>query len=398
MNKTITCESVNIGHPDKTCDFIADAILDEALAQDPQAQMAVECAIKDDLLMIYGEATTTANIDYIGIASQALKDIGYDKPFRILQQISKQSADINEAIVKEELRAGDQGMMYGYATNETPEMLPLPLVIAHALMRKYESWRKGRADFFADAKSQVSVKYDKDNKPFAIKTVLVSVSHAEHLDRGEIRNLICENVISPILSLYAHLLVEYTELIVNPSGKFTIWGSYGDSGCVGRKICVDTYGGVGKVGGGCFSSKSPQKVDRSAAYYCRFIAKNIVANGFADRCEVGVSYGIGIAEPLSISIDTFGTEKCSKLGTLQDYVNSNFDFTPANIIKELDLKRAIYKDTACYGHFGRDEFPWEAIKNEDTNIPDSGAESSELQPKKRAKAGGRRVREAESIN
>ena len=223
MHKTVTCESVNIGHPDKTCDFLADAFLDEALRQDPNAQMAVECAIKDDLLMIYGEATTTAKIDYIGMASQILKDIGYEKPFRILIQISEQSADINQAIVKDELRAGDQGMMYGYATNETPERLPLPLVIAHALMRRYETWRKGRKDFFADAKAQVSVKYI-DDKPFCLTNVLVSASHAEHLDRGEVHNFICEEVISPVLAFYANLITERTELIVNPQRQVYYMG------------------------------------------------------------------------------------------------------------------------------------------------------------------------------
>jgi len=381
---------VNIGHPGKTCDFLADAFLDEALRQDPNAQMAVECAIKDDLLMIYGEATTTAKIDYIGMASQILKDIGYEKPFRVLTQISEQSEDINKAIVKDELRAGDQGMMYGYATNETPERLPLPLVIAHAFMRRYETWRKGRTDFFADAKAQVSVKYI-DDKPFCLTNVLVSASHAEHLDRGEVRNFICEEVISPVLAFYANLITERTELIVNPSGKFTIWGSYGDSGCVGRKICVDTYGGIGRVGGGCFSSKSPQKVDRSAAYYCRYVAKNVVAKGLADKCEVGVSYGIGIAEPLSISVDTFGT---GDLRAVKDYIKANFDFSPANIIRELDLKRPIYKDTACYGHFGYDEYPWEVIKIEDTKIPSGRLKASQVQSKKGTKSGGRGVREA----
>jgi len=370
MKRILTAESVNCGHPDKTCDMIADAFLDEALRQDPQAQMAVECAIKDDLLMIYGEATTIAKIDYIGIASEALKAMGYVKPFRILQQISQQSPDINQAVIRDELRAGDQGIVYGYATNETPEYLPLPLVIAHKLMRRYEAWRKGRSDFFADAKSQVSVEYE-GNKPVGLSAVLVSASHAESLDKGEIRNLIAEEVITPVLCEYANLLGDSTQLIVNPSGKFTVWGSFSDSGCVGRKTQVDAYGGLARHGGGCYSSKNATKMDRSGAYYARYAAKNVVAAGFAERCEIQVSYGIGLAEPLSIDIDCFGTEQ-GTLGAVYEYVVKNFDFTPANIIKELDLLRPIYRDTACYGHYGRDEFSWERIKN-DGGADEAGA-------------------------
>jgi len=362
--KTIkAAESVNIGHPDKTCDVIADAFLDAALTKDPQAQMAVECAIKDDLLMIYGEATTKAKVDYIGIATEILSGLGYKKPFRILQQISEQSPDINAAVIKDELRAGDQGIVYGYATNETPEYLPLPLVIAHKLMRRYEAWRKGRDDFFADAKSQVSIEYD-GNKPVGIAAILVSASHAESLENGEIRNFISEQVITPVLCEYAHLLTDSTQLIINPSGKFTVWGSFSDSGCVGRKTQVDAYGGLARHGGGAFSSKSATKMDRSGAYYARYSAKNVVAAGLAERCEIGVSYGIGLSEPLTIEIDCFGTE-AGTLKEVYDYVVKNFDFTPANIIKELNLLHPIYKDTACYGHFGRDEFSWEHIKKDD---------------------------------
>lgn len=361
MNKIITSESVNIGHPDKTCDTIADAFLDEALRQDPNSMMAVECAIKDDKLFIYGEATTKANIDYDNIAKRVLKDIGYKNEFTIIKQISEQSPDINQAVVKEELRANDQGMVYGYATNETPEYMPLPIVIAHKLMKKYELYRLQHQDeYFADAKSQVSIEYDEHDKPCGIDTVLVSVSHSATLTKAKIRDTICEEVISPVLAEYAYLLTENTNLIVNPSGKFTVWGSFGDSGCVGRKIVVDTYGGVGRVGGGCFSSKNATKVDRSAAYYARYVAKNIVAHELADKCEIQVSYGIGLAKPLSLYIDTFGTEKTS-IDKIYEFVETNFDFSPANIIKELDLLKPIYQATACYGHFGRNEFPWEKI-------------------------------------
>jgi S-adenosylmethionine synthetase len=359
--KTIkTCESVNCGHSDKTCDIIADSFLDEALRQDPNAMMAVECAIKEDLLMIYGEATTTAQIDYTLIANEVLhNELGYQKPFRIIQQISQQSPDINQAVCKDEIRANDQGIVYGFATNETPEMMPLPLVIAHKLMHQYEEFRRTRQDFYSDAKSQVSVVYEND-KPTGIKTVLVSASHNDCLAKESIRNIISDEVITPVLTQYAHLLTGDTDIIVNPSGKFTIWGSYSDSGCVGRKIAVDSYGGIGKMGGGCFSSKNATKLDRSGAYYARYVAKNIVSRDMADKCEVAVSYGIGIAEPLSVDIDCFGTEKV-QFEKIQDFVAKNFNFKPANIIKELDLLKPIYKGTACYGHFGYGE-TWEQIK------------------------------------
>lgn len=360
MKKIITSESVNIGHPDKTCDVIADAFLDEALSQDANSMMAVECAIKNDKLFIYGEATTKAKIDYDSIANSVLKDIGYKNKFQIVKEISEQSPDINQAVVKEELRANDQGMVYGYATNETKEFMPMPITIAHKLMRKYEEYRKQGEDFFADAKCQVSIEYEND-KPCKIATILISVSHRVDLTAVEIHCLIKDNVIEPVLREYKQYIKD-THLIINPSGKFTIWGSFGDSGCVGRKIVVDTYGGIGRVGGGCFSSKNATKVDRSGAYYARYVAKNIVAHGFADKCEIQVSYGIGLSKPISMYIDTFGTEKCDITG-IYEYVNKNFDFSPANIIKELDLLKPIYKQTACYGHFGRSEFTWEKIKN-----------------------------------
>lgn len=360
ISKIITSESVNIGHPDKTCDTIADAFLDEALSQDPNAQMAVECAIKNDKLFVYGEATTTAKIDYDNIAKNILKQIGYKNNFQIIKEISEQSPDINQAVLRQELCANDQGTMYGYATNETKQYMPLPILIAHKLMREYENFRQTRQDFFADAKSQVSVEYT-DGKPSRIDTVLISVSHDKNLSVEQIKTLIKQNVIDKVLGDYKNLLIN-TKYIINPSGKFTIWGSFGDSGCVGRKIVVDTYGGASKVGGGCFSSKNATKVDRSAAYYARFVAKNIVAHDYADRCEVQVSYGIGLSKPIAINIDTFGTQK-KPLEKIYEYVENNFDFRPASIIKELDLLKPIYKQTACYGHFGREEFSWEKIKD-----------------------------------
>lgn len=360
MKTTITSESVNIGHPDKTCDTIADAFLDNALSQDKNAQMAVECAIKDDKLFIYGEATTTAKINYNAIARKILKDIGYTNKFHIIKQISIQSPDIHQAVVKQKLCANDQGIVYGFATNETKNYMPLPITLAHALMKEYEAFRRTRADFFADAKSQVSVEYE-NNTPKNISIVLMSVSHSKNLSQKQIEKIINENVIKKVLAPFEKI-AKNTKIIVNPSGKFTVWGSFGDSGCVGRKIIVDTYGGTSKVGGGCFSSKNATKVDRSGAYYARYVAKNVVAHGYADKCEISVSYGIGLEKPLSVSIDTFGTEK-TPLENIYKYVSENFDFSPDNIIKELDLLKPIYQKTACFGHFGREEFPWEKIKN-----------------------------------
>ena len=359
MKKILTSESVNIGHPDKTCDLIADAFLDEALKQDPNSQMAVECAIKDDKLFVYGEATTKAKIDYDGIAKAILKDIGYENEFKIIKEISKQSPDINQAVVKDEIGANDQGMVFGFATNETKEFMPLPVLIAHKIMQQYEAFRRTRSDFFSDAKSQVTVEYD-DEKPSKITTVLISVSHDKNLQLEEIQKIIKEKVLDEVLKEYKSFILN-TNYIINPSGKFIIWGSFGDSGCVGRKIVVDTYGGLAKVGGGCFSSKNATKVDRSGAYYARFVAKNIVAHNLADKCEIQVAYGIGLSKPIAISIDTFNTEK-RPIAEIYKYVEENFDFSPSNIIKELDLLKPIYKQTACYGHFGRNEFSWEKIK------------------------------------
>ncbi|MCL2850814.1 MAG: methionine adenosyltransferase [Firmicutes bacterium] len=398
MKSILTSESVNIGHPDKTCDTIADAFLDEALRQDPNAQMAVECAIKDDHLFIYGEATTTAKINYANIACKILADIGYTNPFKTIEKISMQSPEINKATLGlnnacgkkllsdaadvDEVKANDQGIVYGYATNETPEFMPLPIILAHKLMKRYEDFRKqyiasdkspmpGAASrwFFADAKSQVSIEY-KNNVSTKIHTVLVSVSHSEDIDDNAlIYEIIKQNVVQPVLAEYKSLIKNDYSLIINPSGKFTIWGSHSDSGCVGRKIVVDTYGGIGRIGGGCFSSKNATKIDRSGAYYARYVAKNVVANGFCDRVEVSASYAIGLADPLKINIDTFGTHegkmkdgKPVELNDIYHFVNDNFCFRPASIIKELDLLKPIYQPTACYGHFGRSEFPWEQIK------------------------------------
>ena len=356
-----TSESVNIGHPDKTCDTIADAFLDEALRQDPNSQMAVECAIKNNKLFVYGEATTKAIIDYDTIAKNILKQIGYDCEFEIIKEISNQSPDINQAVVKQQLCANDQGVCFGYATNETSEFMPLGVVIAHKLMKKYEEFRKNDKRFFADAKSQVSVKYE-NGKPVKITDVVVSASHCKDLENNEVQQIIMKNVVMSVLDGYKGVFDSSTRLIINPSEKFTIWGSFGDSGCTGRKIVVDTYGGICRVGGGCFSSKNATKVDRSGAYYARYVAKNIVAHGFADKCEVQVCYAIGMLKPIAINIETFSTEKQS-IENIYKFVEDNFDFSPQNMIDELGLLAPIYQQTACYGHFGRQMFSWEKIKD-----------------------------------
>lgn len=356
---TISSESVNIGHPDKTCDVIADSFLDEALSQDPMSMMAVECAIKDDTLFIYGEATTNAKIDYEEIARKKLKEIGYDCEFKIIKKISKQSSEIGNAVLQKSLTANDQGIMYGYATDETEEYMPMPITIAHSLMKTYDEYRKKNKNYCPDAKAQVSIEYE-DGKPVHISTILMSVSHVAGVTNPEIIRTMKKEVIAPTLKKYAGLHDENTLCIINPSGSFTIWGSFSDSGCVGRKIVVDTYGGVGRVGGGCFSSKNPTKVDRSGAYFARFVAKNIVANGLAKKCEIQVSYGIGISKPISIYINTFGTEKI-ELSKIYEIVYYNFNFSVGKIIERLNLTQPIYTKTACFGHFGNPEYPWEKI-------------------------------------
>ena len=358
MKKILTSESVNIGHPDKTCDVIADSFLDEALKQDKNSQMAVECAIKNDKLFIYGEATTKAKIDYVEIAKRTLKEIGYTQPFKFEVEISEQSPDINGAVVKEKMCANDQGIVFGYATNETPEFMPLTIILAHKLMKRYDEYRRDSNEFFADAKSQVSICYE-DDKPSYITSILISVSHSQ--DCKNIQEKIMKNVVTPVLKNYQQYVKEETKYIINPSGKFTIWGSFGDSGCVGRKIVVDTYGGIAKVGGGCFSSKNATKVDRSGAYFARYVAKNLVSSNLCDRCEIELSFGIGIERPLSINIETFGTEKVP-IEKIYEIVEKNFDFSLNSIIEELNLLQPIYKQTACYGHFGHENYPWEKTK------------------------------------
>lgn len=354
-----TSESVTDGHPDKICDQIADAILDAALSQDPQSKMAVEATIKDDFILVYGEANTEAKIDYEGIAKGVLADIGYEEEYSVTVKVNKQSSQINSAVVNtENVGAGDQGIMFGYATNETENYMPLPIALAHKLSKTLSDAKATIDWLLPDGKTQVTVAYD-GNKPVYVHTVLVSASHRAGIDQEVLRKTIMNEVI--LKSIDSKWLTEKTRYIINPSGEFSIAGSFSDSGTTGRKIVVDTYGGVGRIGGGCFSSKDPSKVDRSAAYFCRYVAKSVVAAGLADKVEIQLSYAIGLSDPLSIHIDTFGTAKRPEAEIL-DIIKANFDFKVGNIIKELDLLRPIYRKSANFGHFGREGFPWEVIK------------------------------------
>lgn len=362
MKKLITSESVTEGHPDKICDKISDKILDTALEFDKNSKMAVECTIKDNLIFIYGEATTKANIDYENIAKWVLKDIGYEGNFKVIVQVSKQSKEINKAVEKDLLGAGDQGIMFGYATNETKEYMPLPSLLANNLTRQLTKVRKEdkNSPLKPDGKSQVTIEYE-GNIPKRIDTIIIASQHIKDITQDELKKYIKEKVIDKIIP--TDLVDKNSKILINTSGSFTIGGPFGDSGTTGRKIVVDAYGGSAKVGGGCFSSKDPTKVDRSAAYYARYVAKNIVYHKLCDICEIGVSYTIGNTNPISIIIETYNTNKVS-LEEIYKFVYSNFNFSVSNIIKELDLQRPIYYNTASYGHFGRTDIalPWEQIK------------------------------------
>lgn len=353
-----TSESVTEGHPDKVCDLIADSILDAALAQDPQSNMAVEATIKDDFVLVYGEANTRAKLDYEAIALDTIRKIGYTEPYHVKVVVNEQSPEIHNAVNRDVVCAGDQGIMFGFACSETDEYMPAPIYYAHALSRQLAKIRREDDHLRPDGKTQVSVEY-KDGKPVRIDAIVVSTQHREDVSQEEIHELVREKVIDPVIP--AHMLDDRTKYFINPSGSFVVGGSFGDSGTTGRKIVCDTYGGRGRIGGGCFSSKDPTKVDRSAAYYARWVAKNIVAAGLADQCEVQVSYAIGEPEPVSIFVDTFGTGKVSDEKILE-IINRNFSFEVGNILRELDLRRPIYARTTNYGHFGDPDLPWETIK------------------------------------
>lgn len=358
-NYFFTSESVTEGHPDKICDKISDAILDEALKQDKNSNMAVEATIKDDLVLIYGEANTKAKINYKDIALRTIKKIGYTEHYSVLVKVSTQSEEIHNAVNKyDAIGAGDQGIMFGYACNETPEYMPVAICYANKLAKQLKKVSDKSEFLCPDGKTQVTVEYE-NGKFKRIDTIVVSAQHIKDVKYDELKQVIKNEVISPVVD--QKFIDDKTKYLINPSGSFIKGGSFGDSGTTGRKIVCDTYGGVGRIGGGCLSSKDPTKVDRSAAYYCRYVAKNIVANNLADKCEIQVSYAIGNSEPVSLMIDTFGTGKCSDEKIL-DIVHSNFDFSVSNIINELDLRKPIYEETSCYGHFGRNEFPWEKIK------------------------------------
>ena len=363
MKNIFTSESVTSGHPDKICDWIADHILDEALSQDPNSHMAVEATIKDDFVLIYGEANTKAIIDYAKIAKEVIKKIGYNEEYEVLVKVNKQSAEINEAVKHDEIAAGDQGLMFGYACNESRLYMPYAIDKAHMLAKTLEKVRRNNPNLKPDGKTQVSVEYDENGKVKRVDTIVVSTSHTENITQEEIKEIITNEVIKPVIE--EEYLDENTKYLINPSGSFIVGGSFGDSGTTGRKIVVDTYGGYAPIGGGCLSSKDPTKVDRSGAYYARYVAKNIVAHKLADKCLIQVAYAIGKADPVSINVETFNTSSYSNQQLL-DIINKNFDFSVKNIIKELDLQRPIYKDTTLYGHFGKPGLPWEQIK--DINI------------------------------
>ena len=359
MKKFITSESVTEGHPDKICDKISDKILDTALEQDKSSKMAIEATIKDNLVFIYGESKTKARLNYKKIVNQVLKDIGYKEKFKVITKTSKQSTEINNAVCGGEVKAGDQGIMFGYATNETKEYMPLPILLANKLTKELANQRKKdkNSPLLPDGKSQVTVEYEEDI-PKRIDTIIIASQHKENITQKELEKYIKKSIINKVIP---KKYLDNTKILINTSGSFTIGGPFADSGTTGRKIVVDSYGGSAKIGGGCFSSKDPSKVDRSAAYYARYVAKNIVYNKLCDRCEIGVSYAIGKEKPIHINIETFNTNKYP-LEKIYEFVDKNFNFSVDNIIKELNLQRPIYYDLASYGHFGRKEYPWEKTK------------------------------------
>ena len=380
-----TSESVTEGHPDKICDQISDAVLDAILAQDPYGRVACETIVTTGQVHIFGEITTTARVDFPKIIRQTIKEIGYDRAkygfdcetCGILVSMDEQSPDIamgvdqsleakQDAADQYDIGAGDQGMMFGYATNETPEFLPLPIAMAHRLSRRLTEVRKnGTLPYLRpDGKTQVTVEYD-DGKPVRIDAIVISSQHSEDVSHETIEKDLIEEVIRKVIP--AEYLDENTKYYINPTGRFVIGGPQGDAGLTGRKIIVDTYGGMARHGGGAFSGKDPTKVDRSAAYAARYVAKNIVAAGLADKCEIQLAYAIGVARPVSILVDTFGTGKIDD-EKIVELVKKNFELRPAGIIDMLDLRRPIYKQTAAYGHFGRTDvdLPWEHTDKAET--------------------------------
>lgn len=368
-----TSESVTEGHPDKLCDQVADAIMDSIILEDPEARTAIEVTAADGLIHVFGETSTEKRIDYKRVIKDVIFDIGYRADelstdgefYRMLIAINKQSPDIAMGVDKKEIGAGDQGMMFGYATDETPELMPLPLVLSHKLcMRLAEVRKSGLLPYLKpDGKAQVSLGYGKDNKPLSIEAIVVSTQHAESVDIEKLREDVTKHIILKVIS--HELLTGRTKVMINPTGRFVFGGPAADSGLTGRKIIVDTYGSKGRHGGGAFSGKDPTKVDRSGAYLARYIAKNIVAAGLARECEVQVSYAIGVAKPVSFHVDTFGSGNLPD-EVLTEIIKALIDMRPGTIIKSFGLRRPIYRQFAAYGHFGREKM---SLDGEERNTP-----------------------------